>query len=76
MEELQPLGFVFANDKNNYFDTVSIKVKESGFSSSDFLLSEFHKHRINLRRVDDNHISVSFDEVTSLFDLDQLIEIF
>jgi len=29
MEELGKIGVVFATDKNNYFDTVAIKVKES-----------------------------------------------
>lgn len=76
MEELSPLGVQFANDQNNFFDTVSIKIEESGFSSPDFLVSEFHKYGINIRKVDNNHISVSFDELHTLFDLDQLIEIF
>ena len=26
MEELAPLGIIFATDKNNYFDTVCIKI--------------------------------------------------
>jgi len=55
---------------------VCIKVKESGFSSPDFLLAEFHKFGINIRRVDNNHVSISFDEMSTLYDLDQLIEIF
>jgi|TARA_B110001450_G_C17624973_1_gene482776 glycine cleavage system pyridoxal-binding protein P len=76
MEELTPLGIVFATDKNNYFDTVCIKIHESGFSSADYLLSEFHKYGINIRKVDNNHVSVSFDEITTLLVLDQLIEIF
>ena len=37
MEELAPVGIEFATDPNNYFDTVAIKVKESGFSSPDYL---------------------------------------
>lgn len=70
MEELALIGLVFETDQNNYFDTVSIKIQESGFSSGDYLLSEFHKHGINIRKVDDNHVSVSFDEMSTLFDLD------
>ena len=70
MEEIAPIGVVFETDPNNYFDTVSIKIQESGFSSADYLLSEFHKHGINIRKIDDNHVSVSFDEITTLFDLD------
>jgi glycine cleavage system pyridoxal-binding protein P len=76
MEELSPLGFVFTTDNLNYFDTISIDIEKSGFSSPDFLISEFHKHGINIRKVDDNNVSVSFDEMTTLFDLDHLIEVF
>ena len=76
MEELEKIGIVFATDRNNYFDTVAIKVEESGFSSSDFILAQFHKYGINIRKVDNNHVSVSFDEMTSLYNLDELIEIF
>ena len=51
MEELAKFGIVFATDKKDYFDTVAIKVKESGFSSADFVLAQFHKHGINLRKI-------------------------
>jgi glycine dehydrogenase len=76
MEELSTFGFVFATDRECHFDTVAIDVKKSGFSSADYLLSEFHKYGINIRKIDDNHVSVSFDELSTLYDLDQLIEIF
>jgi glycine dehydrogenase len=70
MEELESFGIEFATNRKLYFDTVAIKVHESGFSSADFILAEFHKYGINVRRVDDNHVSVSFDELSTLFDLD------
>jgi glycine dehydrogenase len=76
MEELEKVGIKFATDRENYFDTVCIKVEESGFTSSDFLLAQFHKYGINIRKVDNNHVSVSFDEISSLYNLDELIEIF
>ena len=76
MEALEIIGIQFATDRQNYFDTVCINVKESGFSSPDFLQAQFHKYGINIRKVDGNHVSVSFDEITSLYDLDELIEIF
>ena len=76
MEEVGKFGVVFATDKHNYFDTVTIKIKESGFSSADYVQAQFHKHGINLRKIDSNHVSVSFDELTTLYCLDQLIEIF
>ena len=76
MEELEKVGIVFTTDRNNYFDTVAIDVKASGFTSADYLLAEFHKQGINIRKIDQHHVSLSFDELTSLYDLDQVIEIF
>lgn len=76
MEELSEHGFVFATDENNYFDTISIDVKASGLSSSDNVLCEFHKHGINVRKIDDNFVSVSFDEMKTIYDLNELINIF
>lgn len=70
MEELEPIGIKFATDRKNFFDTVAIKVSESGFSSADFLVAEMHKFGINIRKIDEEHVSVSFDEMTTLFDLD------
>jgi len=37
IEDLTKIGVVFETDKNNYFDTVCINVRESGYSSPDFL---------------------------------------
>jgi glycine dehydrogenase len=70
MQELSKIGIEFETDKNNYFDTVCINVKESGFTSPDWLLAQFHKYGINIRKVDGNRVSLSFDEITSLYDLD------
>lgn len=63
-------------DKKSHFDTVTIDVKASGLQSADQVVSEFHKYGINLRRVDDNHVGVSFNETNNLIDLDELIEVF
>lgn len=60
----------------NHFDTITINVKESGFSSADFLLAEFHKYGINLRKIDDELVQIAFNETTSIVDLDEMIEIF
>jgi glycine dehydrogenase len=76
MEELEVIGVQFATDRKNYFDTVCIKVTESGFTSPDYLQAQFHKYGINIRKVDSNHVSLSFDEITSLYDLDEVIDIF
>lgn len=55
---------------------MAINTKESGFSSSDYVISEFHKYGINLRKIDDELVSIAFNETTSIVDLDELIEIF
>lgn len=60
----------------NFFDTVTIDCAASGFSSADFVLSEFHKQEMNLRKIDDNLISVTINETTTITDLADLIEIF
>jgi glycine dehydrogenase len=51
-------------------------VKESGLTSPDYVVAQFHKYGINIRKVDSNTVSVSFDELSSLYHLDELIEIF
>lgn len=51
-------------------------MKASGFTSADWVQAQFHKYGINIRKVDENHVALSFDEVTSLYDLDEVIEIF
>jgi len=40
------------------------------------VLSEFHKHDINLRKIDENFVSISMNETTTIDDLASLIEIF
>jgi len=76
IEELTHLGIKVVTHKRNHFDTVTIKVDESGFSSADFVQAQFHKFGINIRKVDNNHVSVSFDELSGLYHLDEIIEIF
>jgi len=76
INELKHAGYVIITDEQDRFDTVAIDVKKSGFTSSDYVLAEFHKHEINLRRINQHCISVSFDETTTLYDLDILIKLF
>jgi glycine dehydrogenase len=76
MAELKNMGIKIVNDGVNHFDTVTIDAVASGFSSSDDVVSEFHKYGINLRRVCDSYVSISFNETSNLVDLDELIEIF
>lgn len=76
MEELDKFGIKFATDRKDHFDTVAIKVTESGFSSADFVLAQFHKHGINLRKINQNHVGIAFDELTTIYDMDKIIDIF
>ena len=63
-------------DKIKFFDTIVIDCSASGFSSSDYLLAEFHKNDINLRRVNENLVGVTLNETTTIDDLADVIEIF
>jgi len=38
-------------------------------------VSEFHKHGINIRKIDNETVSLSFDEMTTIYDLEEVIEI-
>jgi len=76
MEELDKFGVVFKTDRENYFDTVAVDCAASGFSSADFVQAQFHKYGINIRKIDETTVSLSFDEMTTLYDLDEVIEIF
>lgn len=75
-DEFAQLGIKCINEPNHFFDTLTFDCAGSGFSSSDFIISEFHKYDINLRKVTDNLVSVSLNETTTIDDLASLIEIF
>lgn len=75
-DEFNQLGIKVINHPNNFFDTLTIDCQASGFSSADFVLSEFHKHDINLRKISDNLVSLSVNETTTIDDCATLIEIF
>ena len=75
-DHFRQLEIVCVTHPLNFFDTLTIDVKASGFSSADYVLSEFHKHDINLRKVDENHVGISINEQTTIDDLATLIEVF
>ncbi|KAL9265264.1 Glycine dehydrogenase (decarboxylating) A, mitochondrial-like protein [Drosera capensis] len=54
-----------------FFDTVKIKSPDAKA-----IVEAAYKHEINLRLVDQNTITVSFDETTSLEDVDTLFKVF
>jgi len=57
-DEFRALGIKCVTDANNFFDTVAIDCLASGFSSSDYVISEFYKHEINLRKINENLVGV------------------
>ncbi|KMS95142.1 hypothetical protein BVRB_012000 [Beta vulgaris subsp. vulgaris] len=54
-----------------FFDTVKIKCADS-----QAIANEARKHEMNLRIVDKNTVTVSFDETTTLEDVDKLFKVF
>ena len=76
LEEFKKLGIKVVTDTNKFFDTIVIDCHASGFSSSDYLLAEFHKNDINLRRVSENLAGITLNETTTIDDLADVIEIF
>ena len=75
-DNFKSLGIVCINHANNFFDTLTIECKASGLSSADHVVSEFNMFNINLRKIDDNTVSISLNETTTIKDLAELIEIF
>ena len=75
-DKLSEMGIEIITDKDRYFDTIAIDVQASDLSSADAVLAEFHKFGINLNKVDDNIVSISLSEYTSIKDLVELLEIF
>ncbi|KAF8323043.1 glycine dehydrogenase [Clavulina sp. PMI_390] len=69
-EEVKKLGYSVIND-GSYFDTLTIKGED---------IPSLHQaaftHRINLRRIDDQHVGVTLDESVSPDDLVNIINVF
>lgn len=70
------MGISIVTDSDNFFDTIAIDTRASDLSSSDSVLAEFHKFGINLRKIDENLVSISCNEYTSIKDLAEIVEIF
>ena len=63
---------VFKILSDHFFDTVTIKTNDKTNSIYQSALNE----NINLRKVDDKHISVAFDEAKKLNDVNTLLKVF
>ena len=66
---LQQAGFQIVN--NSYFDTLTIKV-----ANADVIHKKARDQRLNLRYVDNEHVSISIDETTTAESLKVLAEVF
>jgi len=75
-DDLKQMGIKITSHPENFFDTVTIDCKASGFSSADFVLAEFHKIGINLRKIDVNTVGISMNEAVTIDDLSKITEHF
>ncbi len=66
---LTQLGFEVTD---RFFDTITISTP----GAADGYLAEASRHRINLRRIDADHIGISLDETTTVDVVEQLLTIF
>eukprot|EP01083_Nonionella_stella_P180688 644950_1 len=60
----------------NFFDTIQINTEEKWFRTSDTFIEAAREKQINLRAIDDENISISFDETTTPEHVDELLSIF
>ena len=71
-DELSALGFNIMT--KNYFDTVTVDLKDSALTSK--IISELDKKQINIRKLNDTQVLVAFDEASSLDELKIILGIF
>lgn len=62
----------FHGPANPYFDTVTLKCP----SGADAVVASCAKAEINIRKLDNDHVAVAFDETTTLEDVDDLFKAF
>ena len=72
---LKGFGCKLIIDDDKIFDTVPIDLKGTG-KSADELLKLFENHGINIRKIDNDTVSVSIGETTTLADLYDLLGVF
>ena len=70
-ESLASIGYTVINKKDEIFDTVIIKA-----SNTKEILDRFYENKINLRQIDSSHIGISFNDTTTIEDVEILLKIF
>lgn len=68
---IQQLGLKQLNE--NYFDTLAIQLDKD---DADQVVNRALKHKMNFRKIDDRTIGISFDETTTLDDVNTILAVF
>jgi len=72
---LNQLGFAILNQR--WFDTLTVVVGRGGTGNAASTIHEVaNRRQINFRRIDENHIGISFDETTTRSDVLQILACF
>jgi glycine dehydrogenase len=71
-DEMSALGIEII--AKNYFDTVTLDLKDKGFV--DQIISDLDKKKINIRKIDGTKVSVTFDEAINIHELNTLVAVF
>lgn len=74
-KQLISLGYSLVNNEKEIFDTVTVNISKSNMKRDD-LMGSFEKNQINIREIDENLVSITINEATTLVDLEEIINIF
>lgn len=69
-DTITSLGYQVQNQ--NYFDTIKVRCRYT----KDSLITQTNVAKINLRIYDDEYVGISFDETTTIADVNNLVKIF
>jgi glycine dehydrogenase len=67
--------YALVNNVEEIFDTITIDLAKSNLKKEN-VVAEFEKNHINIREIDENFVSVTINETTTLVDLEDIINIF
>lgn len=71
-QEIAKYGYKQLNEQ--FFDTLNIELPTG--SDAQAIHEKAQEHRINFRKIDDRHIGISIDEITTLEDVNIVLKIF
>lgn len=73
--ELEKIGYEFVNKNNEIFDTITFNLEKSEFAC-DKIINFFISNGINLRKINENMVSLTLNETTTLADIEELMNLF